>query len=477
MKSPVIILIGMTAAAGVAATARAEQQPPSSLAESARAMSDSAKAVSDSAKVMRDSLRGMRFDLLDDSLRNMRLELLDVPFAFADQDRDREAERQQREVEARERERERESDRYDRGQDALDNQRWERAVSAFDEVISLKLSKADAAMYWKAYALNKLGQRAEALNTIAELGKAYPNSRYQKQSKALEVEVRQRSGSPVSPQSESDDELKLLALNALMNSDPETALPMVQKTLEGNNSPRIKERALFVLAQSSSAKAREVLINIAKSGTPDLQYKAIQYLGIHGGRESRAALADLYASSSDVDIKRRILRAFMVSGDKDRVLTAAQSEQNPDLRAEAVRQLGVMGAREELWTLYQKESTLDVKKQVIQAMFVGGDSTHMVDLAKTEKQPDLRRLAVRNLGLMGNKRTGDALVEIYAQDKDPQVRRAVIEALFLQNNGEQLVAIGRREEDPAMRREIVQKLSIMPKSKVVTDFLLEILNK
>ena len=47
----------------------------------------------------------------------------------------------------------------------------------------------------------------------------------------------------------------------------------------------------------------------------------------------------------------------MVAGEKDRLLTAAQTEQNPELRAAAVQQLGVMGAHDELWTLYQKEST------------------------------------------------------------------------------------------------------------------------
>src|SRR5690349_24212627 len=122
---------------------------------------------------------------------------------------------------------------------------------------------------------------------------------------------------------------------------------------------------MCVLAQSNSPKAREVLVGIAKgNSTPDLQSKAIQYLSVHGGAESRAALATVYASTSDVDVKRRILRAFMVAGEKDRLLTAAQSEQNADLRAEAVRQLGVMGAHEELWTLYQKEGSLDVKKQI-----------------------------------------------------------------------------------------------------------------
>ena len=122
-------------------------------------------------------------------------------------------------------------------------------------------------------------------------------------------------------------------------------------------------------------------------------------------------------------MKRRILSAFMVAGEKDRLLSAAQSEQNPDLRAEAVQQLGVMGAHEELWQLYQKETAVDVKKRIIRAMFVGGNVTRLIDLAKTEQNPELRRTAVRNLGIMGSKRTSDALVEIYNTDKDPEIRK------------------------------------------------------
>ena len=121
-------------------------------------------------------------------------------------------------------------------------------------------------------------------------------------------------------------------------------------------------------------------------------------------RENR--LSDAYR-----DAKRQILRAFMIAGEKDRLLTAAQSEQNPELRQEAVRQLGVMGAHEELWAMYQKESSVEVKKQILQAMFVGGNATRMIDLARTEQNPELRRTAVRNLGLMGGKGTSDALVD------------------------------------------------------------------
>src|SRR5207245_8020532 len=135
------------------------------------------------------------------------------------------------------------------GQSALDSARWDRAVQTFDRVVDMKGAKADAALYWKAYAQNKLGQRPEALTTINVLLKDYPKSRYLDDAKALQVEVRGESGQ-VNPAAESDEDLKLLALQALQNSAPEDAIPMIQKVLQGTGSPRLKARALFVLAQS-----------------------------------------------------------------------------------------------------------------------------------------------------------------------------------------------------------------------------------
>jgi tetratricopeptide (TPR) repeat protein len=399
-------------------------------------------------------------------------------------DRDREAMRAQREKEDAQREKERaqrdkerENQYYDQGQSALDAGRWDRAVTSFDRVIEAKGTKADAALYWKAYAQNKQGQRPEALATITILLKDYPKSRYLSDAKALEVEVKQNAGQPVNPAAEQDEELKIMALNALQNSAPEEAIPMLQKVLQGTGSPKLKGQALFVLAQSNSPRAREVLVNIAKgNANPDLQTRAVRYLAIHGGRESRAALADIYASSTDVDMKKRILNAFMQSGEKDRVLAAATSEQNPELRASAVQLLGNMGATEELWTLYQKESAVDVKKQIIRALFTSGNVTRLSELAKGEQNPELRLLAVRNLGVMGSKRTSDVLVEIYNSDKDPDIKKAVINGLFVSNNPEALVALARKESDPAMKKDMVSKLSNMH-SKVATDYLIEILNK
>ena len=391
---------------------------------------------------------------------------------------EREQEREERGRERAEREQEREGRAYDQGREFIDDGKYDRAIERFSEVVAMKSARADAALYYKAWAQNKSGQRAEALATIAALAKEYPKSRYLSQGKALEAEVRRNSGQPVRPESESDEELKVLAIAALQNSDPEQAVPMLEKLLEGTSSPRVKSRALFVLAQSDSARAREVLKNIARgNSTPDLQNRAIDYLGTHGGRESRAALGELYSSSTDVDVKRRILRAYMVAGEKDRLLSAAQGEQNAELRAEAVKQLGVMGAHDELWQLYQKETAADVKKRIIQAMFVGGDETRLIELAKAEKNPELRRTAIRNLGIMGSARTSGTLMEIYLADKDPEIRRAVINGLFQQGNATALVGLGRKEQDPGLKKDIVSKLSVMgSKDPAVMQFMMELLN-
>jgi HEAT repeat protein len=382
-----------------------------------------------------------------------------------------------REAEMREREREREAQWYNDGYNAALESRYDRAIERFNRVIELKGARLDGALYWKAYSQNRLGQRAESLATLAELAKASPASSYRKQANVLEAEVRREIGQPVRPQDSTDDDVKLMALQALQHTAPEEAVPMLEKVLEGTASPKVKQRALFVLAQSKAPRAREVLRNYAKgASTPELQSQAIQYLGVHGGPEHRALLAEVYAATTDVDVKRRILRAFMVANEKDRLLKAAQGETNPELRAEAVTQLGNMNAHEELWQLYQKESSIDVKRRIIRSMQQGDRAERLIELAKTEQNPELRRDAVRVLGVMRSTRTGDALVQIYSSDANVDVRKAAINSLFVQENATALVTLARKEQDSTMKKELVSRLSNM-RNKVATDYMIELLGK
>ena len=364
---------------------------------------------------------------------------------------------------------------YEEGREAIEEGKYDRAVDRFTKLIELKTTRTDAALYWKSYSLAKLGQRAEALSTLADLQKRFADSRWSRDAKALEVEVRQASGQTVSPASQDDDELKLMALRGIMQSDPEQAFPIIEKMLSGTNSPKVKDRALFVLSQSRGARARDVIAGVARGNSnPDLQLRAIRYLGIMNGTENRQLLADVYKSSPDPAVKRAILRSFMVAGDRERLLSVAKTETTPELRGEAVQQLGVMHAGAELNDLYQTESSADVKKRILQAMFVGGQSDKLIELAKGEKDPELRKSAIHNLGLTRSAGTAGALTAIYASDASADVRKAVVNALFLQSNAKALVDLARAEKNPELKKDIVSKLSLM-KSKDATDYLMELL--
>ena len=116
---------------------------------------------------------------------------------------------------------------YADGTRAIDENRWPDAVGLFDRVAQMHGEHAEGALYWKAYAENKEGQQANALSTCGELRKSYPKSRWLDECGALEIEIRGKSGQPVSPQAETDENLKLLALNALMQQDQEQAVPIL----------------------------------------------------------------------------------------------------------------------------------------------------------------------------------------------------------------------------------------------------------
>ena len=373
---------------------------------------------------------------------------------------------------------EREQDRYQEATDALDDHEWRRAIQLFNEVARMNGAHADAAIYWEGYAQAKNGDRTDALATLVELRKAFPQSKYIEDAKALEVEIRQNAGEAVAPEHESDDDVKLMAINGLLNSDPDRAIPILENILRSpTQSGKMKDRALFVLSQTSAPRATEVLTRIAKDGSNrSLQARALKYVGIMGGENSRKILEDVYRSSGDVEVKHSVLKSFMISGDRARLYALARSEQNPELRADAVRQLGVMGARNELGELYKSETSVDVKRDIIKAMFIGGSADKLGELARNETNPELRIAAIKSLGLVGGEHSSAILKSLYESDQNVEVRHAVIKALFLHGDAKTLVALGRAEKNPDLRKSIVSQLSIM-NSKDAADFLMEILNE
>jgi len=373
--------------------------------------------------------------------------------------------------------RSREDDLYEKGTGALDERAWDEASAAFRSVADMKGRRADAGLYWLAYARSRQGRGADALAVLDELRRAYPQSRWIKEAKALELEIRQKSGQATNPENVADEDLKLMALDGLLNTDPEQAIPLLEKFLKNSPSEKLQDRALFVLCQSDSPRAREIVRLIARGeSNKELQARAIQNLGIFGGPESRQELQQIYASSAAPEARKAVLQAFMVSGEKDRLLEAARTEKDPEVRTHAIHMLGAMGAQGELWAMYQAETSREAKSALLQALGVAGATERLLEAARTEKDVEVRLDAIRALGPFAGPDNAGAIVEIYKGGSDPRVREAALQALFVQGNAKALIEIARTEKDPELRKRAVAQLSLMG-SKEATAFLLEILEK
>jgi hypothetical protein len=265
-------------------------------------------------------------------------------------------------------------DAYAVGTRAMDEHRWPDAISAFDKVIAEKGRRVDAAFYWKAYSLNKLGKTPLAIATCDQLHSQFADSAWNKDcavismdgqsdGKALKDDKAKGKVERVQPYVRiapfyvdrdgdrdencvargSDDDLKMLALNSLLNKDPGTALPLLRGILSGSQPLCLKRHALFVLAQSKSPEAEGILHDAALGKLdPQLQGEAIRAIAVFQGKRANDTLAEAYRTTTDAKIKKSIISAMFITRDAPRMVEMARNEKDLELKRTIVSQLALM---------------------------------------------------------------------------------------------------------------------------------------
>jgi hypothetical protein len=260
---------------------------------------------------------------------------------------------------------------YTAGTQAMNAHNWPGAVTAFDKVINAKGKRVDAALYWKAYSLNKLNKLQLASATCDQLRSQYLDSPWNRDCAALAPNIQidtaelskfaeeaaRRSaanvsasvgsfnfdGPDASPVRGSDDDLKMLALNSLLNQDPARAVPLLRGVLSGNQPASVKKHALFVLAQSKSPEAESILHDAATGKMdPQLQREAIQSLAVFQGKRADATLIDVYKTTGDPQIKRSVISALFITQDAPAMVELARNEKDLNLKRSIVSQLALM---------------------------------------------------------------------------------------------------------------------------------------
>jgi len=359
---------------------------------------------------------------------------------------------------------------YRDAQRALEREDWTEASSLFAKLASGSSGEADAALYWKAYADWKRHDRQQALSGVRRLLTEYPKSSWADDAKVLEQEV--RGGDRPAAASEDDEELKLYALDSLMQVEPEQAVPVLERLLAGNASARLKERALFVLSQSDSPRAREILMRTAKTGQPmQLRVAAIKTLGTAEMTEDLKSIAQ--DTKAPAEVREAVIEAYLVADRPDALMEIARSDPDAHLRAKAIEALGAMGATSALRQLWSTEQNPAVRRKLLEGFGVAGDVESLSKAAR-DRDPDMRRKAIEGLGVAEGDAARKTLRQLYGELQDTDDKRHVAEALMVQGDAKTLIDLFRAERDPHMKRVLVQQLSVMDDpeaSRVLLDLL------
>lgn len=278
---------------------------------------------------------------------------------------------------------------YAQGTKAMDEQRWTDAVDTFDKLAAQKGKKADAALYWKAYSLNKLNRKEEAGAVCGQLRGRYADSSWNKECRVLQARVmfdgpnvrvfmrgpdgqigpemaaRQAeidsrladmnlnlgslqtwtlNGTGFKHKDATEDDIKLLALNSLMLRDPAKGVPLMRDLVKSNKPLELRKQALFALARSKQPEAQQTITEIAtgKGGDPELQREAVQLLTMSRGKDAGSTLVEVYRSSSDPKVKRAAISGLYSARDAGRLVELARSEKDLNLKRDIVSQLSVM---------------------------------------------------------------------------------------------------------------------------------------
>lgn len=257
---------------------------------------------------------------------------------------------------------------YATGTRAMNEHRWQDAIHSFDKVVAAKDKRSDAALYWKAYSLNKLQRHSDAAAICGTLRAQYPDSSWNKDCDILSIgsddirinlndQITQNMNIHVHPDVHIDPivipninvdiknnpDIKILALNSMLNQDPAKAIPILRDILNGNQSIGVKKHAIFVLAQSKSPEA-QALLHDAVTGkmNPELQRQAVMMMALFQGKRDDDTLAELYRTTSDRQLKKSIISALFITQDAPHLVELARSEKDMDLKRSIVSQLAIM---------------------------------------------------------------------------------------------------------------------------------------
>src|SRR5688572_2160863 len=136
--------------------------------------------------------------------------------------------------------------------------------------------------------------------------------------------------------------------------------------------------------------------------------RAIRILGAMGATEELRKLGDRPNASSG------LVEAYAISGDLASLRKIAEGNDNGALRLDAVRKIGIIGsdaANAALREIYARTSDSEIRDAALQGMLISGDDQGVLALYRAAKSSEEKRTLMRYLSMMD----GDAALQAIDQ--------------------------------------------------------------
>ncbi|MEW6130015.1 MAG: HEAT repeat domain-containing protein [Acidobacteriota bacterium] len=365
------------------------------------------------------------------------------------------------------------------GRELIEDEKWEEAAENFIAFVNAypRHKSVDAALYWQAFALKKQGRFADADRTLERLIKEHPKSNWKDDAEALRLEIAPQLGNQTTIDrainDQQDEELKIIALQSLIMSNPERAMPTIEELLKPDSkaSKNLKRMALTLLAQRGGARATDLLLNVIRNQQDkELRSTAIMWLGMTGDDRAFDFLKETLTQGTDNELMNAAIVAVSQSRNpkaRALLLEIARSNTSPEIRKTAIVHLGIGGgdaAFDELLTLYNAEADVEIKKQILTAFAMHGGArsqAKLQEIVRNETNTEIRKMAVFWFLQRGGDGAVDSIIQLYDTEKSDEVKEQILFALSQSQNKravQKLIEIAKTSPSVELRKRAVMWL-------------------
>lgn len=375
---------------------------------------------------------------------------------------------------------------------ALNDGDYGRAARIFEQIADDYGESAYAgdALYWRAFALYRRSgtdDLHDALSSLDDQRSRYPKAATRGDASALETRIRgelakrgeAQAAAEIHKAADSategcpsdDDDMRVAALNALMQMDAEQALPVLKKVLARRDdcSESLRRKAVFLVSQKHNDESSNILLDVARSDpSADVRGQAIFWLGQVPGDRSVALLDSVLRSTKDEELQRKAIFALSQHPGEQagRILRdlVTRKDLPEEMRGRVILALAQMrGGAGDVGYLRQLFPSLEserLKERVIMAVAQRGSEENrswLLDIATDSKQDiELRKKALFWAG-QGGLPIAD-LASMYGRLSDKELKEQVIFVLSQRRESaaiDKLIDIARHDSDVDLRKKAI----------------------